>query len=80
MSALRLSAAIRPSTPSVLEDRAEFGAAGRHFADRAVEVDVGDQPIIAVAAHQVIDLDRLAIGFDDLALDQDAGRHWVARR
>src|SRR5205807_6889328 len=56
------------------QDCGELGAAGRYFADRAVEVDVGDQPAVAVAVHHVVDLDRLAIGLDDLAPDHDAGR------
>jgi hypothetical protein len=42
-----------------LQDGGEFGAMGRHLTDRAVEIDVGDQPIVAVAAHHVIDVDRL---------------------
>src|SRR5262245_11313699 len=63
----------------VFDDRTEFGTAGRYFADRAVEIDVGDQPIVAAAAHHVVDLDRLAIGLDDLALDYDArGRRLLA--
>src|SRR5436309_1161495 len=49
------------------QDRSEFGAAGRYLADCAVEVDVGDKPALAVAAHHIIDPDRLAIGLDDLA-------------
>src|SRR5882762_191030 len=44
-----------------LQDGGKFGAAGRHLADRAVEIDVGDQPALAVAAHHIIDLDRLAM-------------------
>src|SRR5215831_14808027 len=52
------------------DDCAKFGATGRHFAYRAVEVDVGNQPTLAVAAHHVIDLDRLAVGLDNLALHQ----------
>src|SRR5207237_10366387 len=56
------------------QDCGELGAAGRYFADRAVEVDVGDQPAVAVAVHHVVDLDRLAIGLDDLAPDHGAGR------
>src|SRR5882672_4425257 len=54
------------------QDGGEFGAAGRHLANRAVEIDVGDQPALTVAAHHVVDLDRLAIGFDDLAAHHDA--------
>src|ERR1700730_8050338 len=56
-----------------LQDRGKFGVADRHLADRAVEIDVGDQPAIAVAAHHVVDLDRLAIRFDDLAAHHDTG-------
>src|SRR6185437_17015111 len=55
----------------ILDDCAEFGAAGRDLADRAVEIDVGDHPAVAAAAHHVIDRDRLAVGLDDLALDPD---------
>src|SRR6202040_406179 len=51
----------------------ELGTAGRDFAYRAVEVDVGDQPVAAVAAHHVVDLDRLPIGFDDLAAHHHPG-------
>src|SRR6266852_6399790 len=32
------------------------GTAGRHLADRAVEIDVRNQPGVAVAAHHVIEL------------------------
>ena len=32
----------------VSEDRCELRAAGRDFADRAVEIDVGNQPAFAV--------------------------------
>src|SRR5438270_4533188 len=56
------------------QDRGKFGAAGRDLADRTVEVDVGNQPTVAVAAHHVVDLDRLAIGLDDLALDHGSAR------
>src|SRR6516162_8604986 len=57
----------------VLQNSGEFGAAGRHLTDRAVEIDVGNQPGIAVLAHQIVDLYRLAIRFDDLAVDHGAG-------
>src|SRR6516164_10687585 len=57
----------------VPENRGELGAAGRHLADGAVEVDVGDQPGIAVLAHQIVDLDGLAVRFDDLTVDDDTG-------
>src|SRR5580704_1420073 len=57
----------------VLQDGGEFGAAGRHLADRAVEVYVGDQPSIAGAAHHIVDIDRLTIRFDDLAAHHGAG-------
>src|SRR6202040_1638746 len=72
MSALRLSAAIRPSMPWLFRDRRKFGAAGRHLADRTVEIDVGDQPAVAVAAHHVVNVDRLAVGLDDLAAHRNA--------
>ena len=58
----------------VLQDRGEFGTAGRHLADRAVEIDVRNQPGVAIAAHHVIDVDRLSVGFDDLAAHHDARR------
>jgi hypothetical protein len=38
-----------------LQDGGEFGATGCHLADRAVEIDIRNQPGIAVAAHQIID-------------------------
>ena len=50
---------------------------GRQFADRAVEIDVGDQPIVAVAAHHIVDFDQLTVGLDDLAAHHDAGRRGV---
>src|SRR6516165_4254860 len=39
----------QPVDARVLQDGGELGAAGRHLADRAVDIDVGDQPGIAVA-------------------------------
>src|SRR5712671_5092474 len=72
-SALRLRAETRPSIAFRLQDGGEFGAPGRHLADCAVEIDVRDQPVVAAEAHHVVDLDRLTIGFDDLALHDDAG-------
>src|ERR1700730_10169757 len=57
----------------VFEDAGEFGAAGRQFADRAIEVDVGDQPALTVAAHHVVDLDRLTVGINDPAAHHDPG-------
>ena len=41
----------QPVDALALQDRRKFGVAGRHLADRAVEIHVGDQPAIAVAAH-----------------------------
>src|SRR5271156_4615345 len=55
------------------QDSGELGAAGRHFADRAVEIDVRNQPTAAAGPHQVIDLDRLTIGLDDPAVHREAG-------
>src|SRR6516165_7902128 len=43
------------------ENGGEFRAARRDFADRAVEVDVGDQPAVTGSAHCVVDLDWLSI-------------------
>src|SRR5271165_4491555 len=57
----------------LLQDGSELRAPGCHFADGAVEVDVGDQPAVAIAAHHVVDLDRLAVAFDDLAAYYDSG-------
>src|SRR5262249_6436171 len=51
------------------QDRGKFGAAGRPLPDRPLEGDVGDQPALATAAHHVVDLYRLALCLDDLALD-----------
>ena len=56
----------------VFEDSPKFGTTGRYLADRAVKVDICDQPCIAVAPHHVIDIDRLTVCFDDLALHHDA--------
>ncbi len=55
------------------QDGSELGTAGCNLADRAVEVNVGDLPGAAVAAHNVVDLDRLPIGFDDLAAHHHPG-------
>ena len=38
-----------------LQDGSELGAAGSHFTDRAVEIDIGDQPVVAVDPHHVVD-------------------------
>ena len=57
----------------LLQDGSELGAAGSDFTDRAVEIDIGDQPAVVAAPHHVVDFDGLAIGFDDLALHHDAG-------
>jgi len=59
------------------EDSTEFGATGRHFADRAVKVDIRDQPCIAVAPHHVIDIDRFTIRFDDVALHDETSSSWL---
>jgi hypothetical protein len=56
----------------VLQDGGEFGAACRHFADGAIEVNVGNEPALTVAPHHIVDFDRLAIGLDDLAVHHDA--------
>src|ERR1700738_690971 len=63
----------QPVDTFAFEDSPEFGATGRYLADRAVKVDIGDQPCIAVAPHHVVDIDRLTVRFDDLALHHDAG-------
>ena len=67
----------QPVDTFVFEDRPEFGATGRHLADRAVKVDIGDQPSIAVAPHQIIDIDWLTIRFDDLALHHEPSSSWL---
>src|SRR4029077_9986286 len=67
----------QPVDTFAFEDSPEFGAPGRHLADRAVKVDIGDQPCIAVAPHQIIDTDRLTIGFDDLALHHETSSNWL---
>src|SRR5215470_18252159 len=67
----------QPVDAFVFEDGPEFGAAGRHLADRAVKVDIGDQPCIAVAPHHIIDIDWLTIRFDDLALHHDTSSNWL---
>src|SRR6266481_2984864 len=72
-SALRLRAEIQTVNAFRLQDGGEFGAPGRHPADCAVEIDVRDRPVVTAVAHHVVDLDRLTIGFDDLALHNDAG-------
>src|SRR5215469_7095622 len=54
-----------------LQDGSELGATGRHLTDCAVEIDVGDQPGLAIAVHHVVNLDRLTGGFDDLATHHD---------
>src|SRR5439155_23127108 len=74
MSALRLSATIRPSMPSFLRIAANSDRRVATSLDRAVEVDIGDQPALAAAAHHVVDFDRLAVGFDDPAAHPDPGR------
>ena len=52
------------------QDRSEFRPAGGELlADRSVEIDVGDLPNAAVIAHQIAEIDRLAIRLDDLACD-----------
>jgi hypothetical protein len=61
----------QPFDALILEDCGEFPVAGRHLADRAVEIDVGNQPALAVAPHHVVDLDRVAIGLHDLAGHKD---------
>ena len=57
----------------LLQDGSKLGATGSNFTDRAIEIDIGDQPAVAVAPHHVVDFDRLTVGFDDLALHHDAG-------
>src|SRR5262249_52794033 len=52
----------------------EFRAARRDFADRAVEIDVGNQPAVTGTAHCVVDLDGLSIGFNDPAAHHDPRR------
>src|SRR5439155_25725212 len=54
------------------QDRGKFRAARRQFADRPVQIDVGDLPAAAILAHQIIDVHRLAIRLDDLAGDDRA--------
>src|SRR5262249_59476839 len=56
----------------LLQDGSELGAAGSNFTDRAVEIDIGDQPVVAVSPHHVVDFDRLPLRFYDLALFHDA--------
>src|SRR5262245_44407120 len=63
----------QPVDTLVFQDSPEFGATGRYLADRAVKVDVRDQPCIAVAPHHVIDINRPAVRFDDPALHNEAG-------
>src|SRR6266542_3567799 len=61
------------------KERGEFGGALGHFADRPVEIDISDLPAATILAHQVIDIYRLAIRFDDLAGDdRAAGRSLFA--
>jgi hypothetical protein len=67
----------QPVDTFVFQDSAEFGVAGRYLADCAVKVDIRDQPRIAVAPHHVIDINRLTISFDDLALDHDPSSGWL---
>src|SRR5580692_6979101 len=55
----------------LLQDGSELGAVGRHLADRAVPVDVGDQPAVTIAAHHVVDLERLTVAFDNPAAHYD---------
>ena len=70
----------QPVDSLVFQDSAEFGVAGRYLADCAVKVDIRDQPCIALAPHQVIDIDWLTISFDDLALDHDTSSSWPFSR
>src|SRR5262249_43425617 len=63
--------------PVILQDGGELRAARRHLADRAIEIDIGDQPAFAIEAHHVVDPDRLSVGFDDPALHHDTG--WGGR-
>ena len=60
-----------------LQDGSELKAAGSRFTDRTVEMDIGDQPVVAVGSHHLVDFDQLAIGFGDLALDHDT--RWRGR-
>ncbi len=67
-----LNAVLSGPMSSVSNMESAFSAPGRHFTDRTVQIDIGDQPTLAVAPHHVIDFDWLAVGFDDLALRHDA--------
>jgi len=67
----------QPIDTFAFEDGPEFRAAGRHLADRAVKVDVGDQPCIAIASHHIINIDWLTVRFDDLALHHETSSSWL---
>src|SRR5260370_20370145 len=51
----------QPVDALAAQDRAELRPARRQLADRAVEIDVGDQPAVAAAAHPIVHLDPLPI-------------------
>src|SRR5260370_12366806 len=59
------------------QDRGEFRAPRRHLADRPVEIDIGDLPDPAIVAHQIVEVDRLAVRLDDLARDDGAAGRWL---
>src|SRR5262249_44865458 len=67
----------QPIDTFAFEDGPEFRATGRHLADRAVKVDVGDQPCIAIASHHIINIDWLTVRFDDLALHHETSSSWL---
>jgi hypothetical protein len=49
------AAATQPRPP-------KFGAMGHDLADRALEIDIADGPVAAIPRHQIVDLDRIAVG------------------
>ena len=77
VSAFVFSAWIRPLMPPVRRIEAKSDRRVAQFADRPVEIDVGDLPDAAIVAHQVVDVDRLAVRLDDLAGDDRAAGRWA---
>src|SRR3990172_12909214 len=59
----------QPLRAAGLQHRAEFRAPVGKLADRAVEIDVDDPPVVARLAHQIAERDRLAVRLNDLRLD-----------
>ena len=73
MSALWLSAAMSPSTPCVLRMAAN---SERRVATSncTIQINIRDEPALAILAHYIVDLDRLTVALDDAALHHEPER------